>query len=462
MGSLRLLAVTCVLLLAGPGFVASAAAAGALVSGPLLGYRAHRETLIWLETSGASEVSLTYQLFGQPQTARVSTVTNPGETAARVQPIKFILTLLQMGQTYEYRIAIDGQTLDFPYPLVFRTADQWEWRKPPPDFSFLFGTCAYLNEPAYDRPGTPYGQGPEIFSLMANTGADFMIWGGDNTYLREADFSSESGIWYRYSHDRATPELQPLFAAMHHYATWDDHDYGSNDANRSFEFKETTLAAFKSYWGNATWGEADNPGVYGKFFWGDAVFILLDDRYHRDSDQLDDTQYPDKSQYGITQRTWLEQTLLHAQDLKQYPFKFIVTGGQVITSFGGVSETFANFPNERAHLLKFIADHGITGVIFLSGDVHFTELARQQLPTTQWVYELTSSPLSAGAYTTASQDRADDPQRVPGTLVADQNFCTLSLHGPKEDRLLTLTCTDKAGTVRWTHEIKAAELIPQK
>ena len=93
---------------------------------------------------------------------------------------------------------------------------------------------------------------------MADSGADFMIWGGDNWYLREVDYSSESGIWYRYMHERAQPAVQKLYAAMHHYATWDDHDYGCDDANKSFELKGVTLKAFKTYWGNTSWGEADN------------------------------------------------------------------------------------------------------------------------------------------------------------------------------------------------------------
>ena len=109
-------------------------------------------------------------------------------------------------------------------------------------------------------------------------------------------------------------------------------------------------------------------------------------------------------------------------------------------------------------MLKFIKDHGITGVVFLSGDVHFTELARKKLTDTQWVYELTSSPFSAGVNSIALTERKTDPNRVEGTQVVDQNFCTLALHGPKDDRVLTIACIDKQGVTRWTHDIKAAEL----
>ena len=51
---------------------------------------------------------------------------------------------------------------------------------------------------------------------------DFMLWLGDNTYLRESDWNSRTGFIKRYPHTRALSELQPLLASTHHYATWDD------------------------------------------------------------------------------------------------------------------------------------------------------------------------------------------------------------------------------------------------
>lgn len=434
-------------------------AGGRLVSGPMLGYQAHREVLIWLETEGARHVTLNYWPEGHADQSKSFTKGRLRPTPIATQPVKFVLPLLEPGQTYRYSISIDDAPQTFPYPLTFKTQTLWEWRTPPPNFKFLFGSCAYLNDAAYDRPGPPYGKGTEIFRHMAGSGADFMIWGGDNWYYREADFDSISGLWYRASHDRATPDLQPLLAAMPHYAVWDDHDYGSNDSNKAFELKAESLKVFQTYWGNLTWGEPEHAGVYGKFFHGDAAFFLMDDRYYRDDDHIDPADIPHpKTQYGARQREWLKQSLLAAQTLKHFTFKFIVTGGQVITDFGGQSETFDYYRDERADLLKFIADHHITGVIFLSGDVHFTELARKKITDTQWVYELTSSPLSSGAWTASQTARKDDPQRVPDTLVATQNYCELAVAGPKGRRTLTITCIDKTGTKRWSHIIEASEL----
>jgi alkaline phosphatase D len=433
---------------------------GELVSGPMLGYRAHRETVIWLETRDAETVELTYQIEGRPETARRIVSQRPATTPAGVQPQKFVLPLLEMGAHYTYAIAIDGQRVTRPYAFAFSTMDQWEWRRPAPDFTFIFGTCTYLNDSPYDRPGTPYGKGTAIFGHMAATAADFMIWGGDNTYLREADYSSPSGIWYRYSRDRSTPDLQPLLARMHHYATWDDHDYGPNDSNRSFEFKDITLSAFKTYWANPSWGEPDNPGVYGKFTWGDAAFFMLDDRYHRDESTLNQDAMPEKSVWGARQFSWLKQALLHAQRQRQYEFKFIVTGGQVLQTADRTArtETHEHYRREREALFDFIRDNGITGVVFLTGDVHFTGLYRRQLGKTQWVYELTSSPLTSGAVDATGTPRASDPALVPGTLVFTQNYCQIFARGEKDERQLLIRCHDAANTLQWERVIALSEL----
>jgi alkaline phosphatase D len=268
----------------------------------------------------------------------------------------------------------------------------------------------------------------ETFRLMGESGADFTVWGGDNWYTREVDYDSVSGLWRRAQVTRALPELRKLFAVMPHYAIWDDHDYGSNDANKSFELKDESLKVFQAYWGNPSYGEAGHPGVYTKFNWADAIFILMDDRWYRDDDHLEAAAVKRmKTQYGEHQRDWLKQSLLAAQNNPACTFKFIATGGQVITDFGGASETFAYYPEERADLLKFITDHHITGVIFLTGDVHFTELARKKISDTQWVYELTSSPLSSGVSNLATTERVADPHRVEGTLVADRiSACSAS------------------------------------
>ena len=50
-------------------------AAGSLVSGPMLGYNAHREVLVWLEVKDAKSVELAYWPAGKPEAAERLIVT---------------------------------------------------------------------------------------------------------------------------------------------------------------------------------------------------------------------------------------------------------------------------------------------------------------------------------------------------------------------------------------------------
>jgi alkaline phosphatase D len=435
------------------------AAQGELLIGPMLGYQTHREVAITLTTRDAAEVRLDYWISDRPETRRSLTHVDPWVSPAGGQPQQFVLPVLEMGATYDYAIIIDGEPAERAYPLTFRTQDQWEWRGPPPAFSFLFGSCAYINDPPYDRPGRPYGAGTTIFRHMADSGAEFMIWAGDNLYLRESDWSSASGIWYRFQKDFSHPDLQPLFARMPHYATWDDHDFGPNNSNRAYELKHVTLAAFTTHFANRTWGEPDNPGVYGKFQYGDAAFFLLDNRYHRDESEIDQDRHADKSMYGRRQVEWLLNNLaaMHEGNNRRHsPIRFIVTGGQFTSdrTYPG-AEGNHRYARERAEILDFIRHHRIPGVIFLSGDVHYTELVRRDDLLDYPLYELTSSPLAAGAH---SRPLGDDPYRIAGTAVQTQNYCRIALSGPADDRVVTITCHGADGALLWTHAIRVNDL----
>ena len=140
------------------------------------------------------------------------------------------------------------------YAATFQTQPMWRWRTDPPAMKIAIGSCAYINDPPYDRPGRPYGDGVEIFKAIADQKPDAMVWLGDNIYYREADWLSESGMRYRYAQNRELAELQPLLASAHHYAIWDDHDFGPDDSDRTFRLRETALGVFKDYWANVTYG----------------------------------------------------------------------------------------------------------------------------------------------------------------------------------------------------------------
>ncbi len=424
-----------------------------LISGPMLGYAEHREVLIWLEVSpGVQRVELRYWAQGQPQTAR--TAAYQGALQQPYNPLRIAIGGLALGTTYEYEVWLDGKHQNLPYPLRFATKDLWEWRKPAPNFSFQMGSCLYVNDSIYDRPGKPYGAGFAVTNDMTRRPADFVLWLGDNTYLREADWSSGYGIQYRYQHTRRQPELQALWAARPHYATWDDHDYGPNNGNLSYNGKEIALQTFKNYWGNQQYGESDNAGVYSYFSWSDADFFLLDNRYHRSAEDLPATS-SDKTYLGKRQMDWLKNALLASKAT----FKFVASGSQV-TNEANKYECMRQYQREFDDLLGFIAQQHIEGVVFLSGDRHFSEILRYAPTGSYPIYEITASPLSSGAFKNIATDKKEgnNPQRVTDALCNTQNYLQISIDGEPKQRRLSATCYDGTGKAIFTHTINANDL----
>ncbi len=434
-----------VALLAG-ALPAMAQAPATLVAGPMLADVTHRSAAVWLQTDRPATVTLRIAQTSDASRAR------PFETSAVATGEGYTATIrvgdLEPGQTYAYTVLVDGAEAARPYATEIRTQPLWQWRTDPPAFTVAIGSCFYRNEPAYDRPGRAYGGDPAIFETIADLRPDAMLWLGDNVYLREVDWWSRSGIEHRYAHARQEPALQRLLAAAPHYATWDDHDFGPNDADRSYVLKGATLDAFQRYWPAPAYGIDGVPGVFTQVQIGDADFFLLDDRYHR---APNDAPAEEQTILGEAQLQWL----LDALSASRAPFKVVALGGQVLNP-ARVYETYANVaPAERQRLIDAITARGIDGVVFLSGDRHHAELNRLDRPGTYPLYEFTSSALTAGAAT----PREDNPLRVDGTLVAGQNnFGTLAFAGPRDARTLTMRAYDTAGALLWERVAAAADL----
>jgi alkaline phosphatase D len=275
---------------------------------------------------------------------------------------------------------------------------------------------------------------------------DFMLWGGDNFYYREPDYT-RTGMIHRNNHARSVKSIQPLLGSVHQYAIWDDHDYGPNDADRSFPLKYTSLEMFKMYWGNPNFA-FPNEGITGKFQWADVEFFLMDDRWNKAPNELND---PNKDYWGAKQMTWLLDQL----STSRASFKIIVNGGQVVSP-AKVFENMANYEAERTYLLKELKNRRIPGVLFFTGDRHISDLNKLEREGTYPLYDLTVSPMTAGKADAVKQDYNET--LVPGTLVQERAFSKIEVSGPLKDRTLTMTLFNVKGEVIWSKALKSTEL----
>jgi alkaline phosphatase D len=430
-----------------------AGAESRITAGPMVGFGTHHEVAIWAQTHEPSSLRIKYWPISKPAKALSTDTVRTAQGSQNT--ILIHLTDLTPGTRYAYEIWLDNasQAVKFEYPIGFQTQPMWRRFKDrgPPEFVVALGSCAYTNDKDYE-PANPYGGGYEIYESIRKQSPDLMLWLGDNVYFRASDWGSPSGLLRRYARSRALPQLQGLLASTHNYAIWDDHDYGPNDSNRSYVHKSHALDAFKQYWANPSYGLPNTPGVFTQFTWGDVDFFLLDNRFYRSPSNA--PREPSKTQFGAEQLQWLIDGLTASRA----PFKIVAAGGQFLSPFDRW-EGSAQFPHEQRALIDQIIKRRISGVVFLSGDRHHTELVRIKPDGFYPLFDFTSSPLtSRGA---SADGEWKSPVRVPGTLVTKQrNFGLLRFDGPANDRLLTLETRDTRGRLLWTQTMSAKELRP--
>lgn len=428
-----------------------------IVSGPIVGHVDMRGASIavqigYLKETGRTEVAVRYTDVVSKKTYTTPPAYHgyPGNGGC----MTFTLDSVEPGRTYTYEILVGGEVLDVPVPTRFTSRPIFRYRGNDwPTVNLAFGSCHYVNEPGYERfdsTGKEKGYGTEtgIFDAIVKRKPDAMIWLGDNVYMRDADWGSRAGILKRYSHTRAHARTRELFATVPNYAIWDDHDYGPNDADRSYVLKDDALDVFKLFWPNPSFGVGGKPGITSSFELADVQVFLLDDRYYRFSNDRHDQP---KSILGDHQVDWL----IDALSSSRATFKIVAVGSQFLSD-NKRREGFERSPEERQKIIDLITRNNIPGVMFLSGDVHFAELSKLEREGTYPIYEITSSPLSAGV--NSSPIYRASSLNVPGTEYVGHNFGHITVSGPRGKRVLTMRIVDATGKDVWVREIQESEL----
>jgi alkaline phosphatase D len=311
------------------------------------------------------------------------------------------------------------------------------------DFSFIAGSCAHLDITLEDSTGTYYKGDTSIYYQMSVTPADFVLWLGDNWYLDKTDWTTAEGLQRKAREARTAKVMQRLIKRnIPQYAIWDDHDFGPNQSMKDYTLKSENRQVFMNIWSdNPSYGE-NNEGVYTSFKYNDVLFILLDDRWWRDRDDLWDYKWikPNKNKrmFGKQQMSWLKKILLEDTTSS---FKIIVNGSQMINPW---SETdgFIHYPYEYKQLMRFVKSKHIKGVLFMSGDKHYSEINKLERKGTYPLYDITVSPLTSSPNQAKGTERLNK-YRVDGSLIETYNFANVSISGSVEERRLTVQYYDQ-------------------
>lgn len=425
-----------------------ARAAPAVSGAPVAGHFTHDSVRLFLQAT--QDAAATVRYWPEASEDRAATA-----KASLFKATEHIETLelrgLAAATTYRYRVTLEGGGSAVG---SFRTAP--EPGSAPADFRVYLGSCAYTE--AYTRGGNPYGANHHIFDTMAaRMGADplphFMLWLGDNLYLRgpspqlaiPPEYETPAHMAVRYRDVRSQLKLRKLFAATHHYAIWDDHDYGPNNGDKSFALKDASLRLFNAYWPNPPMGSPEVPGNWRRFGHQDADFFLLDSRYHRDPEKAPPD--PAKAMFGPAQMAWLKRGLAESKAA----FKVVAGGSQLLSETkNGVHSGWHSYAAERGDFLAWLKANPVKGLVLLSGDRHNTQVFREGD-----VHEFSCSPLTSKL---SPVDKAewDNPRLVKECVVETHNFGTLEFSGKGGSRQVTARAHDADGKLLWTRVLATA------
>jgi len=244
---------------------------------------------------------------------------------------------------------------------------------------------------------------PALRGVLA-TQPDLFLAMGDNLYGDDPADDPALPILTQAYRDLATnADFAALNRSVPILATWDDHDFGANDAGAIYGGKTRAEALFEGFWGDGALGQ-DHPGVYGARIFGTeghrVQIIMLDTRTFRsplkETDQPGakgkERYVPDddarKTMLGEVQWAWLAEQLKQPADLR-----LIVSSVQVLADGHGY-EAWHTLPRERDHLFNIIKTSQAKGVVTLSGDRHMAALYRQLGQVDYPMVELTASALN--------------------------------------------------------------------
>lgn len=225
-----------------------------------------------------------------------------------------------------------------------------------------------------------------IWDAVLEADPELWVWLGDNVY---GDTNDMSVMRAKYETQLAHPGYTALRETAAILGTWDDHDYGQNNAGKEYPMRAESQQAALDFLGVP----ADDPrrereGLYSSTTFGPegqrVKVILLDSRYHRDE------RGSDGAILGEEQWSWLQAELTDS-DAQMH----LIGNGIQILPEDHRFEKWANFPSERRRLIDLIAESGAPGVVLLSGDRHLSEITRIEHPAMDYaLHELTSSGLT--------------------------------------------------------------------
>lgn len=312
------------------------------------------------------------------------------------------------------------------------------------DYRIAFGSCLRQWQP---QP---------IWDVILEAKPNAFLFIGDNVYTDAGPsllHPEPERIGQAYDVLASNAGFQALRAQVPIYATWDDHDYGRNDAGADYPYKEQAKKYFMAFFDIPDDDPMRrHPGIYQAHYLGDGderiQLLLLDTRSFRSplkkieanaacprvniAPNLD----ANATLLGEDQWQWLAEQLREPAALR-----ILVSSIQVIPE-QHCFEKWANFPRERDRLFGLIKETRAGGLVIISGDRHLAEISKLPAERIGYpLYEVTASGLNSAGAGRHEQNR----YRIATDNFREDHFGLLRLFEEDGEPMLSLHIVESEG-----------------
>lgn len=339
-------------------------------------------------------------------------------------------------------------------------ADRTDWPRTPA--MNPWPTDQVLTRIAVGSCRTQEEEAPILDAIVARN-PDLFLYIGDNVYGDVWSYSLEMReLFDAYAELSAQPDFQRLASAMPILPTWDDHDFGLNDAGGDYYGRFAGEAIFETYWGMEDHPIASRDGVYYSEMFGPegrrVQIIMLDTRFFRtELTRTPERNAPGRERYipsedpaqdmlGAAQWAWLKDELQKPADVR-----LLVSSVQVLADVHGW-EAWKQLPLSQNRLYETIRESGADGVVLVSGDRHLAALYRQDGLGDYPLYEMTTSSLNL-----SFRDESDEmSSNQIGAAYSKVNFGEIAIDW--EGRTLTMSIHGEDGAATRSQTIAFDEI----
>jgi alkaline phosphatase D len=314
-----------------------------ILGGPILGDISSKSVSVWVRTIQPAKVEVevsdgTKKIRSKPVFSSIES-----DLTAIVK-----LDMLKPGTAYTYKLIINDKLEIIHNNYSFKTIAE-----NPDSLRIAFGSCTHR-----------WGLGnKQLFSAIKAREPSAMLMIGDIAV------QDRKNHWGMHRADYLLRDFHHAWSdfacSIPVYASWDDHDYFSNDkAGIPNGFtqtdKEKVWEVFQKSWVNPSYGFGENgKGVFLKTRIGTCDIIMTDNRYFRSGEE--------GSFLGEEQMKWFKEQLLNCKG----PY-LILSCGSMWSDFvsNGKDSWGVNDPEGREEIFSLIESKNIAGVLFISGDRH--------------------------------------------------------------------------------------------